>query len=312
MMAAIANALKRLASLRIRRRFGLNRTDGFQMLLYGGLTIFSLIMLLPIVYIFNHSLKPYSELFVYPPNIFVRQPTLQNFFELFIVSGSSIVPVTRYLFNSVVVTVLAVSGLVVISALCAYPISKHKFPGHKAFFAVIVVSLMFAPETLKIPIYLVVVNLHIMNTYLGHILPLLAAPVCVFLMKQFIDQVPNELLEAAKIDGAREWAIFSRIVVPICMPAVATIAILAFQSTWSNVTTSALYMQDEAMKTFPFFLATLANPIANNALTSGLANNVARQGAAAAAVLILFLPNFIIFLFFQRRVIATMAHSGIK
>lgn len=304
MMAAIMRGLKKnAAAIRLRSRAGLKRTTAFDKVLYVFLTLFALFMLLPIVYIFNHALKPYSELFVYPPNIFARNPTFQSFIELFVVTSSSVVPVTRYLFNSVVVAVLVVTATIVVSTLCAYPISKHKFPGHRAMFAVILLSLMFASETVQIPTYLVVVNLHLVDTYWGHILPHLAAPVSVFLMKQFIDQVPNELLEAAKVDGAREIRIFLQIVIPICMPAVATIAILSFQGTWNNITTSSLYMQDEAMKTFPFFLSTL---------TTGLVNTVARQGAAAAAALILFIPNFVIFLMFQRKVIATMAHSGIK
>jgi ABC-type glycerol-3-phosphate transport system permease component len=302
-MAAIVRRMKHAVSLTKLRKSILVRSSTFDKLLYVSLTLFAMFMLLPIVYIFNHSLKPYSELFVYPPNILVREPTLQSFMELFIVTSSSVIPVTRYLFNSVIVAVLVVVGTIFVSTLCAYPLSKHKFPGHKALFAVILLSLMFASETVQIPSYLVVVNLHIIDTYWGHILPLLAAPVSVFLMKQFIDQVPNELLEAAKVDGAHEIRIFLQIVMPICVPAVATIAILAFQGTWNNVTSSSLYMQDEAMKTFPFFLSTLTN---------GLVNNVARQGAAAAAALIMFVPNFLIFLLFQRKVIATMAHSGIK
>ncbi|MCK9862146.1 carbohydrate ABC transporter permease [Paenibacillus sp. ATY16] len=300
-MAGISIEKKRLHSYG--RSSGMNRTDGFQWMLYLILTLFSLFMLLPIVYIFNHSLKPYSELFAYPPAIFVQHPTFQNFRELFLISNSSLVPVSRYVFNSIFVAVVVVMGMIMVSSLCAYPLSKHKFPGHRLFFAIILLSLMFAPETVVIPRYLVVVRLHLMNTYWGHILPHLAAPVSVFLMKQFFDQVPNELLEAGKIDGASEWTLFSRVLMPLCMPAVATIAILSFQNSWANVESSSFFMQEESMRTFPFFLSTLTN---------GLANNIARQGAAAAATLILFLPNFIIFLLFQRKVIATMAHSGIK
>jgi ABC-type glycerol-3-phosphate transport system permease component len=298
-MAAIANRIKSF-------RFGrsrLNRVDNFQKFLYVLLTLLGAFMILPLIYIFNHALKPYSELFLYPPRIFVQDPTLQNFVELFTVTSTSVIPVTRYLFNSIVVTVLSVILVVIISALCAYPLSKHKFPGHKILFSTIILTLMFAPETVGIPRYLVASHLGIMNNYLGHLLPHLAAPVSVFLMKQFVDQVPNELLEAAKMDGAREFQIFMKVVIPMIMPAVATVAILTFQGVWGNTETSTLFMQDEAMKTFPFFLSTLTN---------GLANSVARQGAAAAATVIMFLPNFLIFLFFQSRVIATMAHSGIK
>ncbi|TDG00835.1 carbohydrate ABC transporter permease [Paenibacillus piri] len=286
-----------------KRRTRLKRVDGFQIVLIALLSVLAVFMLLPIVYIVNHAFKPYHELFVYPPNFIVREPTLQNFTELFVVASNLTVPLSRYLFNSIVIAVIAVIGVTLVSAMCAYPISKHKFPGHKLVFAVIILTLMFAPEVMQIPRYLAVSHLGIMNTYWGHILPLLAMPVGVFLLKQFIDQLPNELLEAAKIDGAGEFLIFLRVVIPVCMPAVATVAILTFQSSWGNVETSSLFMQDDEMKNFPFFLTTLTN---------NQANIVARQGAAAAAALIMFVPNLLIFLFLQGKVIATMAHSGIK
>ncbi|MGN7360388.1 carbohydrate ABC transporter permease [Paenibacillus sp. SAF-054] len=281
----------------------LKRIDATQAILIAVLTIAGVFMLLPLVFIFSHSLKPYHELFIYPPTFIVQEPTLSNFYELFQITQGSVVPVSRYLFNSFITTVLAVVGVAVISALCAYPMAKHKFPGHKLLLGIILLTLMFAPETVQIPRYLVAVNIGIMNTYWGHLLPLLASPVGVFLLKQFMDQIPNEMLEAARMDGAREWYVFARIAIPMTMPAVATVCILTFQLAWGNVETSTLFMQDESMKTFPFFLSTL---------TSGLANSVARQGAAAAAALILFIPNLIIFLLLQRKVIATMAHSGIK
>lgn len=267
------------------------------------LVLFSAFMLLPLVYIFNHALKPYEELFIYPPTIWARTPSLQNFVELFHITSDSVIPVTRYIFNSLTVAVLSVITVTGVSALCAYPLSKHKFPGYKLVFATIILTLLFAPETVTIPRYLVVSNLGIMNTYWGHILPMVAVPVGVFLMKQFIDQIPNELLESARLDGAREFTVFLRIVVPVILPAVATIGIISFQTAWGNVETSNLFMQDEQMKTFPFFISSL---------TSNMANNVARQGAAAAAALLMFIPNLIIFLGFQSKVIATMAHSGIK
>lgn len=286
-----------------RKRPRLQRMDTFQKILIVLMVLLSIFMLLPIVYILNHALKPYHELFVYPPNIFVREPTLQNFTELFLVAANSTVPITRYLFNSVLISVAAVVGVTLVSAMCAYPISKHKFPGYRFVFSLILLTLMFAPEVMQIPRYLVVSHLGIMNTYWGHILPLLAMPVGVFLLKQFIDQLPNELLEAARIDGAGEIRVFLRIVIPVCMPAVATVAILTFQNSWGNVETSQLFMQNDEMKNFPFFLSTLTN---------NAANIVARQGAAAAAALIMFVPNLLIFLFFQGKVISTMAHSGIK
>lgn len=265
-----------------------------------GLSVF---MVLPVVYMFNHAFKPYHELFVYPPAFFVKDPSLHNVAELFWVTAQSVVPVSRYLFNSLIVTCLGVIGVTAASALCAYALSKHPFPGRGLLFSFIILMLMFTPEAVQIPRYLIVSRLGIMNTYWGHLLPLMALPVGVFLLKQFMDQIPDALIEAARIDGAGEWRVFSRIALPVCMPAVVTVAILEFQNAWSNVETSALFMQDDEMKTFPFFLTTL---------TSNLANNVARQGAAAVAALILLVPNLVFFILLQRKVISTMAHSGIK
>ncbi|WP_020621205.1 carbohydrate ABC transporter permease [Paenibacillus daejeonensis] len=288
-----------------KRRGGsrLTRMDGFQKLLTLLLIVLSVFMLLPIVYIFNHAFKPYHELFVYPPTFLVNEPSLQNVNELLAVTARSTVPMIRYMFNSVFTSVLAVVFVTGVSALCAYPLSKHRFPGSGFVFAAILLTLMFAPEVVQIPRYLVVSGLGIMNTYFAHLLPLMAMPIGVFLLKQFVDQIPDSLLEAARIDGANEFIVFLRIVIPVCMPAVATVAILAFQNSWGNIETSALFMLDDEMKSFAFFLSTLTN---------NLANNVAMQGAAAVASLIMFVPNLIVFVILQSKVITTMAHSGIK
>lgn len=277
--------------------------DGFQKLLTVILIIISIFMLLPIVYIFNHAFKPYHELFVYPPTFIVKEPSLQNFNELLSVTARSTVPMIRYIFNSVFVSVASVVLVTIVSALCAYPLAKHKFPGAAFVFSAILLTLMFAPEVVQIPRYLVVSQLGIMNTYFAHFLPMMAMPVGVFLLKQFMDQIPDALLEAARIDGANEFTVFLRIVIPVCMPAVATVAILAFQNSWANIETSSLFMLDDEMKSFAFFLSTLTN---------NLANNVAMQGAAAVASLIMFIPNLIVFVILQSKVITTMAHSGIK
>ena len=279
------------------------RVDAFQWFTIAWLTLLALFMLLPIVFVINHAFKPINELFLYPPRFYVMNPTLFNFQQLVLKSQTMTIPFTRYLFNSVLTTGLTVIGVIFVSSLAAYAFSKHPFPGSRFFFSLTIVSLMFAPEVVAIPRYLVVSQLGIMNTYFVHIFPMLAAPVGVFLMKQFIDQIPKELMEAAKMDGAHEFSIFYRIVLPVCMPAVATVGILAFQSSWSQVETSILFTQEDAMKTLPFFAQTLTN---------GLENNVVGQGVSAAATLVMFLPNLIIFLLFQRKMLATMAHSGIK
>jgi len=290
---------RRLKRTRIRWR----KIDLFQVFAMTGLTLLALFMLLPIVFILNHAFKPISELFLYPPKFWSNQPTLFNFQQLILKSQTTVIPFSRYLFNSVLTTLVTVAGVIFVSSMAAYAFAKQRFIGRNLFFSFTIVALMFAPETVAIPRYLVIANLGIMDTYLVHVLPLLAAPVGVFLMKQFMDQIPGELIEAAKIDGAREFVIFFRIALPICMPAVATIGILAFQGAWSQTETSVLFTFTESMKTLPYYMLTLTN---------GLANNVVGQGVAAAAGLIMFVPNLVVFLLFQRRVLSTMAHSGIK
>ncbi|PYI56643.1 ABC transporter permease [Paenibacillus flagellatus] len=279
------------------------RSDAFQKTAFALLALLAAFMLLPIVFVFSHAFKPINELFLYPPRFWVMEPTIVNFQNLLLRTQSLTIPFTRYLFNSVLTTALTVAFTILVSSMAAYAFSKHRFPGSKPIFAIIILSLMFAPEAVAIPRYLVIARIGIMDTYFAHVVPLLAAPVSVFLMKQFVDQLPDELLEAARMDGAGDWTAFFRLVLPICLPAVATVGILTFQASWNQMETSSLYTQTESMKTLPYYVTTLTN---------GIANNVVGQGIAAAATLLVFVPNLIIFLAFQRKVIATMAHSGIK
>lgn len=288
----------RVASWLRKRRF-----DPALLVIAAGLALFAALMVLPLVYIINQAFKPLHELLLFPPTFIVREPTLQNFVDLLGITASSSVPPLRYLLNSIIVTLLGTISMVVTGALCAYPLSKHRFPGRTLLFGTIMLSLLFATEVVAIPRYVVVQALHIMNTYWGHVLPMIALPVGVFLLKQFMDQVPDEVLEAAKIDGASELKIFIRIMLPLVSQAMATITIIAFQSAWGNMETSSLFMQEDSMRTLAFFVGTL---------TPGLSNSVVRQGAAAAGALVLFLPSLLVFLLYQRKFIATMAQSGIK
>lgn len=279
------------------------RLDPFQLVTLCVLTVFCLFMMLPVFFIFSQAFKPINELFAYPPKFYVVHPTLFQFQQLLLQTQTAVVPFTRYIFNSVVTTGATVAGVVVVSTMAAYAFSKLKFPGSKGLNSLIVVSLMFAPESVGIPRYLIVTHTGIVNTYWAHILPLLAMPVGVFLLKQFVDQVPDALIEATKIDGGREFTVFFRIVMPLCLPATATVSILAFQASWGQMETSNLFVTVEALKTLPYYVASLTN---------GTANSVAGTGIAAAAGLLVFVPNILFFMLAQRRIMATMAHSGIK
>lgn len=262
-------------------------------------------MLLPMIFIFSNALKPPDELFAYPPSFFVTSPTFKNFTDLFTKMSNSGVPVSRYLFNSVLITLVTIGASIVVSTTAAYALSKKKFKLKSVLFAINTVALMFVPIAVTIPRFLVIKNLNLIDTFTVHILPGLAMPVGLFLIKQFIDGIPDEVIEAAQIDGASDVRIYWAIIIPMIIPAIATIAILTFQATWNNSDISTLYINTDSLKTFAFYLSTLTSTAAGG-------NVVAGQGIAAAAALIMFLPNLIIFLFLQSKVMSTMAHSGLK
>lgn len=281
----------------------LRKTSPFQLILVVVFTALAAFMSLPIVFILNHAFKPQNELFLFPPRFFVQHPTLGNFEALFLHAANATVPFTRYLFNSLVVAAMTLISVIVVSTMAAYVIAKCRFHFKQLIMALITLSLMFAPETVSIPRYLIISGIGLNNTYFGHVLPALASPVAVFMLVGFIAQIPNDLIEAAKIDGSSHFGIFIRLVLPLSVPAIATIAIFTFQGVWGDVETSTLFMQKETMRTLAFYV---------NSLLSGLQNNVAGQNMAAAAGLLMFIPNLIIFLLFQRKVLETMVHSGIK
>lgn len=274
-------------------------------------TIIALVSVMPIIFIVNNAFKPLSELFQYPPAFFVRNPTLQNFREFFYATGETTVPFSRYLFNSIFITAVTVLLIVAVSSTAAYAFAKMDFPGRDAIFNVVVLSLMFTPSAVMITKYLIVDKAGLVNSYLGHILPHLALPVGVFLLKQFMEQVPASLSEAARLDGASEFTVFWRIVMPVVLPAVGTVMIISFQNVWNDVTASQFYMLDDSMKTLPYYIQTLTSG-ATTSSSPGAAMTVARQGASAAAGLLLFLPNFIIFAIMQKSMLKTMVTSGIK
>lgn len=288
------------------RNRGIN-PQGFhvsQIKFYFLLVPLSAFMLLPIIYIFSSAFKPPDELFAYPPRFFVTNPTLKNFTDLFTKVTASGIPISRYLFNSILITIVTVVLSVFISSMAAYALSKKRFKLKQTLFAINTVALMFVPIAVTIPRFLIVQRVGLLDTFWVHILPVLALPVGVFLLKQFIDGVPDEVIEAAQIDGASDLRVYLRIVLPMIRPAIATIAILTFQASWTNAEISTLYINNESLRTIAFYLSTLT-------ATTG-ANAVAGQGIAAAAALIMFVPSLLIFILLQGQVMSTMSHSGIK
>ncbi len=272
-----------------------------QVKFYVILVPLALFMVLPVVMIVNRAFMPLGELFAFPPHIFVHDPTLMNFKDLFSLSGTTGVPFLRYLLNSVIITVLTVLLNLVVTILGAYAFAKKRFVGKKFLFEMNQLALMFVPTAVAISRYIVISSLGLIDTVAVHVLSLAAMPVGLFLVKQFTDQLPDALLEAAVIDGAKERHIILKIIVPLIRPALATSVVLTFQQVWMAVEASNNYITDDSLRTLAYYLNSLST---NNA--------VAAAGMSAAASLILFLPNLIIFIWMQSQVMNTMSHSGIK
>jgi ABC-type glycerol-3-phosphate transport system permease component len=278
------------------KRFSLS-----QLKFYIILVPLAIFMILPVVYIINQAFKPLGELFAYPPRIFVRNPTMRNFSDLFALSGTTGVPMSRYLFNSLVIALLTVALNVIITIGAAYVFSKKKFRLKNTLFNINQMALMFVATAVAVPRYIVIVRSGLINTWMAHILPLLAMPVGLFLVKQFVDQIPDALIEAAVMDGAKDAKIIQKVIIPLTRPAIATSIVLTFQAVWNATEASNNFITNDSMRTLSFYLTSIAT---NNA--------VAAAGMVAAATVILSLPNIIIFICMQSQVMNTMTHSGIK
>ena len=263
------------------------------------LLIIALFMLLPLVFVVSSAFKPLSELFIFPPKLFPMNPTLDNFKDLSSLLGDSWLPFSRYVFNSLAVTVIGTFGNIIFSSMAAYVLSKHDFPGKNILFQTVVLSLLFSTVVTGIPNYIIITKLHMIHTVWALILPLLPSSLGLFLMKQFMDQmIPDTLLEAARLDGAGENRIFFSICLPLVKPAIMTLLIYSFQGIWNS--TGGSYIFDEKLKTLPTAL--------NNIITSG----ISRTGVSSAVSLLLILPPIAVFLFAQSNVLQTMATSGMK
>ena len=270
----------------------------------GTVFIFTLLfvlgdfMILPIYLTLVMSVKPVEELFVFPPKLYTLNPTLDNFKDMFDTLNEMWVPFSRYVFNSVFVTAAVTVSQCVFSAMAAFVLAKYKFPGSRFLNSVIIIALLYQSNVIYIMQYIVINKLHLINTYWALILPSVASPICVFLMRQSISQLPDSIIESAKVDGAGAFTICWKIVMPNQKPALMTLIIFAFQAAWNIQGGSFVY--DESLKTLP--------TVVQQAAESGLA----RAGVAMASSVFMLLPPIIIFMAAQKYVIETMAYSGIK
>lgn len=273
-----------------------SRTGNFLNMLI--LILLGLFMIVPLVLSISNSLKPLEELFVFPPRLFVRNPTLKNFHDVFVMMSESWVPFSRYIFNTVLITVAGTLGHLLIASLCAYALAKHKFPGRNLIFGTVVTALMFAGQVTAIPNYLIMSRIGWLDSYLALIVPAIAKPMGLFLMKQFMEQIPDSLLEAARIDGASEFTTFIRIAMPQVKAAWLTLIIFSFQDLWNMQGSNFIY--SENLKTLPYALSQIA------------AGGISRAGATAAVTVIMMIVPITIFVINQSSIVETMASSGIK
>lgn len=281
-----------------RREKQLNRSAAGNSLLFALMIICGIFMALPLVMIINNALKPLDEIYQYPPKIFVRNPSLENFSDLFILMSDSWVPFSRYILNTVIITGFGTAGHIIVASLAAYPMAKHDFPGKNFMFQMVVLAMMFSWVVTQIPNYMIISWLGLNNTYLAIILPACAYSMGLYLMKQFMEQIPDSLLESARLDGASEFQVFFKIMMPNVKPAWLTLAIFQFQSMWGNQGTG--FLRSEQLKPLQYAL---------NQITQG---GAARAGASAAVQFIIAAIPITFFLACQSNVLETMATSGMK
>ena len=294
-----ARKLKKLrASTRDQyKRFTRTRAGNF--LYTGFLVIFGLDSVLPRYYCIITSFKPLDELLVFPPRFYVVSPTTSNYLTLPSLLDNLAVPLSRYAFNSIFISVVTTFFHVLVASAAAYVLAKTNIKGKNIIFAVVQMSLLYNAYTLEIPRYLIYSSLGMIDTYWVYILPAIPSSMGVFLMKQFMDtNVPDPLIEAARIDGAGSFRTFWQIAMPNVKPAWLTLTLFSFRDLWSIMPSGTVF--SEEIKTLPFAASTIA------------ASGISRQGCAMAVTVIMMIPPILVYLISQRSVTQTMSSSGIK
>lgn len=270
----------------------------------NGFVIFLLLLLgafmaFPLYYTVIQSLKPSEELFQFPPRLYVVRPTLEHYTELFQLMSNLWVPFSRYLFNTLFVAILGTVLHVLLAGMAAYPLAKHNFPGRDTLFNIILLGLMFVGQVTFLPTFIIISKLNMLNTYWAYLLPSIGASLGLFLMKQFIEQLPESILEAARLDGANEWRIYFQLVLPNIKPAVLTVFIFQFVNIWNGLSKELVY--DEQLKVVKVALEQIS-----------ASNLYARMGSGMAGSVLLMIPPIVIFILMQRNVVETMTFAGMK
>ena len=277
----------------------LNRSAGGDTGITIVLALLGAFMFLPMYYGVIQSLKPLDELFMFPPKFIVMKPTLENFSDLFTLMGDSWVPFSRYIFNTVFITICGTIGNLIFASMAAYSLAKLRFPGRNAIFQIIVMSLMFHSTVNQVTHFIILSAFGWIDTYLSIIVPSMATTIGLYLMKQFMEtSVPDTVLESARLDGASEFRTYLIIAMPMVKPAWLTLIIECFKNLWNSG--SSIYIHSEELKTF------------NYAIQQVLSGGIARSGAGAAATVVMMIVPILVFVLNQSQIIETMGSSGMK
>ena len=272
----------------------------------GGNAIYTIILLLfgafsilPMIYCIITSFKPLDELLIFPPKFYVVNPTVESYTTLPSLLDNLAVPLSRYAFNSVFISVVTTFLHVIVASMAAYVLAKTDIKGKKVIFALVQFSLLYNAYTLEVPRYLIYSAFRMIDTYWIYILPAIPSSMGVFLMKQFMDtNVPDALIEAARIDGAGTVRTFWQIAMPIVKPAWLTLTLFSFRDLWAIQPGGTIF--SEQLKTLPFAASTVAG------------GGITRQGCAMAMTVIMMIPPILVYLVSQSSVTQTMSSSGIK
>lgn len=272
------------------------RRTGSRWWLHVVLTLGLIAMLTPFAWMILGSFKTDAEIRRHPTEFLPREPTLDNFTTLF-----GRLDFTTFFINSIVVAVFVTVGNIVFCSMVGYALAKLQFRGKKLLFALVLGTLMVPGVVTFVPLFVLTANLGLVNSYPGLILPFLITPLGVFLMRQFMLGLPDELIEAARIDGASEWRIFLRVIMPLCGPAIATLTILTFLASWNNFLWPLVVATTEDMYTLPVALALYS-----------VGQNAARYGLMMAGAVVVVVPVLIVFVVLQRHFVQGIALTGIK
>ena len=277
----------------------LNRSAGGDAGITVMLSILGVFMFLPMLYVVMQSLKPLDELWMFPPRFYVVNPTLSNYTDLLTLMNTSWVPFSRYIFNTVFVSVVGTTGNLFFSSMAAYAMAKIKFPGGKAMFKTVRTSLMFHSTVTATTSFLIMSGLNLIDTYWARIIPAWATSLGLYLMKQFMETgVTDAVLESARLDGASELRTYWVIAMPMVKPAWLTLIVYSFKDLWNAG--ASMYIQSEQLKSF------------NYAIQQVMAGGIKRAGAGAASTVIMMIVPITVFVITQSNIIETMGSSGMK